>query len=120
LHDVNDINYLKQYFVNSFRYFTKANPIQMLGEFEAGSSDASYIKFCRWIREKCPNVSRGLVPLSQEEFVTLIESFGGKELGGRRVFEAIKQINERVDIIPKYFTLYRLTIKWIENENRKR
>ena len=113
LPEIDSIRRFQQYFVNSFQYFTKANPKQLLGEYEGTGSDESFLKFCKWIREKCPNVARDLIPVTEEEFKSLVSAYGNRDL-----FEAIKQINERPDITQKYFSLYRLVIKWIEkNKN---
>ena len=104
------INEVKSYFVNSFRYFTKDNPLSLLKSYEEKGEDESYVKFCHWIRTKCMNVAKDLIPVTEDEFKAVVKAYGSRDL-----FEAVKQINERPDITQKYFSLYRLVIKWVEN-----
>lgn len=108
---VGDANEFKRYFVNSFRYFTKSNPIEMLTIYRENSHSEKFIKYCDWVKIKSPNVAKGIVPLTEEELNTLTDAFGSKS-----VFNAILDLNNREDLISKYFSLYRTLINWLEKD----
>ncbi len=108
---VGDTNEFKRYFVNSFRYFTKSNPIEMLTRYRENSQSEKFIKYCDWVKSKASNVAKGIVPLTEEELNNLTDAFGSKA-----VFNAILDLNNREDLISKYFSLYRTLINWLEKD----
>lgn len=108
---VGDTNEFKRYFVNSFRYFTKSNPIEMLTRYRENSQSEKFIKYCDWVKSKASNVTKGIVPLTEEELNNLTDAFGSKA-----VFNAILDLNNREDLISKYFSLYRTLINWLEKD----
>lgn len=110
-HRVADINGFKSYFNVAFRYFSKSTPIEQLMKYRDASKSENFVKYCDWIRSKAPNVANGILPLTEEELTNLTEAFGKKE-----VFTAILDLNNREDLIAKYFALYRTLIKWLKRD----
>ena len=106
---VSDINGFKKYFNVCFRFFAKINPIEQLQHYLDNSENENFRKFCKWVLAKAPNVARGIIPLTEEELDNLISTYGTKE-----VFTAILDLNNREDLINKYFSLYRTLINWLK------
>lgn len=111
VNSVTDINGFKGYFNRSFRFFTRINPIELLRQYEENAKGENYRKFCSWLARDNPNVARGVVPLSEDEFDSLFDVYDSK-----LIFDAIRNLNEREDLIDKYFSLYRTLLKWLKNE----
>lgn len=101
----------RRYFNVAFRYFSKSSPIEQLMQYRNASKSENFIKYCDWVRSKAPNVANGIIPLTEEELDNLTETFGKKE-----VFTAILDLNNREDLIAKYFALYRTLIKWLKRD----
>ena len=108
---VADVNGFKRYFNVAFRFFTKINPIELLGQYAANAKSEKFSKFCNWISKSAPNVAYGLVPMSEDEFENIFSLYDSG-----KVFNTIRDINEREDLIAKYFSLYRTLLKWMKNE----
>lgn len=113
LHEVSDINGFKRYFNVAFRYFSEVNPIETLTHYESASGDEKFKKFCKWIAEKAPNVSRELMPLTEDELYKLTEVYGSD-----MVFKTILDLNNRKDLLPKYYSLFRTLKNWLEKDNK--
>lgn len=111
LADVRSLSDFKGYFARSFRYFQRSTPQQLLMQFLASAKDEKFRIFCQWLNENCPNVMRELVPLNEREFQKL-----RKHLGPQRLMKIIISINERKDTVEKYYSLYRLIIRWVNSE----
>lgn len=111
MNSVNDINGFKRYFNVCFRFFSKINPIEQLQQYLNAPSSPDFRKYCGWVLAKAPNVARGIIPLTEEELENLTSTYGAKE-----VFTAILDLNNREDLISKYFSLYRTLINWLKNE----
>lgn len=113
LQQVSDINGFKRYFNNAFGYFSKANPIEMLNRYESTSINEKFKKFCKWIYVNAPNVARELVPLTEDELFKLLEVYDSDF-----VFKTILDLNNRKDLLPKYYSLFRTLKNWLEKENK--
>lgn len=113
LHEVSDINGFKRYFNVAFRYFSRINPIELLGRYENSSSCDAFKTYCGWIFENAPNVARELIPLTEDEFVKLKEAYGSE-----LIVKTILDLNNRRDLIPKYYSLFRTLKNWLGKEDR--
>ncbi len=111
LQEVTDINGFKRYFNNSFRYFSKCNPIELLLQYQSTAQSEGFAKYCGWCLEKAPNIAVELVPLTEEEFGKLMEVYGSEKL-----VQIILNLNNRKDLIPKYYSLFRTLKNWLQNE----
>ena len=118
IREISSMSDLKQYFVNSFRFFSRVNPVNMLGEYERDAKDRGYADYCRWIRTCCPNIDRGLVPLSEKEYHVLISHYGGMQQAIPLMRVALVEINEREDIIAKYYSTFHIITRWIKNDRK--
>ena len=112
VNSVTDINGFKGYFNRAFRFFTKINPIELLTQYEESAKSEKFKKFCEWISKSAPNVAHGLVPMSEDEFENIFSLYDSG-----KVFNTIRDLNEREDLIAKYFSLYRTLLKWMKNDN---
>ena len=119
IREISSMSDLKQYFVNSFRFFSRVNPVNMLGEYERDAKDRGYADYCRWIRTCCPNIARGLVPLSEKEYHVLISHYGGMQQAIPLMRKALVEINEREDFIARYYSTFHLITRWIKNDRKK-
>lgn len=111
LQEVTDINGFKRYFNNSFRYFSRCNPIELLLQYQANAQSEDFAKYCGWCLNKTPNIAIELVPLTEDELAKLVEVYGSE-----KVFKTILDLNNRKDLIPKYYSLFRTLKNWLQNE----
>ncbi|MDE7441189.1 MAG: hypothetical protein K2M69_03380, partial [Muribaculaceae bacterium] len=113
LSEVGTLNDFKGYFTRSFRYFSVSTPIQQLMQYKDSAKDERFKIYCQWVYDKCFNVSLNLMPLREEEFIKL-----RNHLGPQRLMQTVIAINERREMIKKYYSLYRLIFKWINYERK--
>ena len=113
LHEVSDINGFKRYFNVAFKYFSKATPIELLNSYAKLAKSDKFVKYCEWIVKNAPNVAKELIPLSEEELSKLLEVYGSD-----LVFKTILDLNNRRDLIPKYYSLFRTLKNWLGKEDR--
>ena len=113
LSEVGTLNDFKGYFTRSFRYFSVSTPIEQLMQYKDSAKDERFKIYCQWVYDKCFNVSLNLMPLREEEFIKL-----RNHLGPQRLMQTVIAINERREMIKKYYSLYRLIFKWINYERK--
>ena len=86
---------------------------------EIESHDEDYIKFRKWMKDKCPfcdnpkNFSSSRI--TEEEFNKLKSDYTGMEIAS-----VITEIENRKDLRKKYCNLYRTTLNWLKNNNKQK
>ena len=86
---------------------------------EIESHDEDYIKFRKWMKDKCPfcdnpkNFSSSRI--TEEEFIKLKSQYTGREIAS-----VIFEIENRKDLRKKYCNLYITVLKWLRNDNNKK
>lgn len=105
---VNNINGFKSYFNLSFRYFIRQTPMQLLCKYRETWKDENYQKYIEWILENASNVARNINPLTEPELRTLVNMYD-KSI----VFNAILDLNNREDLVGRYFSLFRTLYNWL-------
>lgn len=114
LDDVVTVKELQRYFVNAFRFFSKSSPIELLNEFLENAESDDFKIYCKWIVKNAINVAQNIYPLSENEFLEL-----KKAIGSNAIMAIIQNLNNRVDLTKKYFSLYRTIINWHKYESTK-
>lgn len=102
------------YFQNSYEYFTKQRPIEVLAQYTREAKSEDYKKFCNFLKDKAPNAAAEMIPLSEDEFWKLKGCYDSQKIGN-----AVLEINNREYKFYKRNSLLQTIKSYLANEYNK-